>query len=117
MNEIKKMFEHWRKFLEGTVLTETLSDKSLESDVTHAKTFIDLFITSNETAILALQMIQKAITDYEGLKILDIDSDSYREKADGILKDPNAVVEDKIIDKYITELKNIEIQIKTEYNL
>jgi len=117
MNEIKKMFEHWRKFLEGTILTESLTDKSLASDVTHAKTFIDLFITSNETAILALKMIQKAITDYEGLKILDIDSDSYREKADSILKDPNAVVEDEMIDKYITELKKIENQLVLQYKL
>ena len=117
MNEIKNMFEHWRKFLEGTIISETISDASLKSDTTNAKTFINFFVRSRETAIVALQMIQSSIQDYRQLKSLSIDSDEYRERADSLLKDPNAVAEDEIINKYIIELQKIEQQLKKEYNL
>lgn len=117
MNEIKKMFEHWRKFLDGTILSEVLTDKSLKTDTTDAKTFIDFFVRSRETAIIALEMIQSSIKDYRQLKVLSIDSDAYRERADHILRNPNAAAEDEIIDKYIIELEKIENQLKVEYNL
>tara|TARA_B100001175_G_C19222324_1_gene501200 strand:- start:223 stop:576 length:354 start_codon:yes stop_codon:yes gene_type:complete len=117
MNEIKKMFEHWRKFLDETILAEVLTDKSLKTDTTDAKTFIDFFVRSRETAIVALEMIQSSIRDYKQLKTLSIDSDAYRKRADSILRDPDAVAEDEIINKYIIELKKIENQLKVEYNL
>tara|TARA_Y100001958_G_C21094673_1_gene446689 strand:+ start:256 stop:609 length:354 start_codon:yes stop_codon:yes gene_type:complete len=117
MNEIKKMFEHWRKFLQGAILTESITDKTLASDTTNAKTFINFFVRSRSTAMIALRMIQSSIADYERLKTLNIDSDEYRKSADSILKDPNAVAEDEIINKYISELKKIEIQLKSEYKL
>ena len=47
MNEIKKMFEHWRKFLKGAILTESITDKTLISDATNAKTFINFFVMSD----------------------------------------------------------------------
>lgn len=117
MNEIKKMFENWRKFLDGSMLSEVLTDKTLKADTTDAKTFINFFVRSRDTAIVALEMIQSSIRDYERLKTLEIDSDSYRERADNILRDPNAVAEDEMIDKYILELKKIEAQLKEEYSL
>jgi hypothetical protein len=117
MNEIKKMFEYWRKFLEGTILTEVISDDSLEHDKTNARTFINFFVRSRETAMIALQMIQSSIQDYNQLKSLSIDSDEYRERADSLLKDPNAVAEDEIINKYMIELQKIEQQLKKEYSL
>ena len=58
MNELQKMFEYWRKFLEGTILTEAISDDSLKHDTTNARTFINFFVRSRETAMIALQMIQ-----------------------------------------------------------
>ena len=82
MNEIKKMFEHWRKFLQGVILTESLTDQTLQSDATNAKTFINFFVRSRNTAMIALQMIQSSIADYERLKTLNIDSDEYRKSAD-----------------------------------
>ena len=117
MNELKKMFENWRSFLKGSMLSESLSDRTLEYDTTNAKTFLKFFVKSEGTARIALQMIQSSISDYEHLKTLSIDSEEYREKADNILKDPNAVAEDDMVNKYIIELQKIEHQIKTEYNL
>lgn len=117
MNELQKMFEYWRKFLEGTILTEAISDDSLKHDTTNARTFINFFVRSRETAMIALQMIQSSIQDYNQLKSLSIDSDEYRERADSLLKDPNAVAEDEIINKYMIELQKIEQQLKKEYDL
>ena len=117
MNEVKKMFESWRKFLNAEQLSEVLTDKTLKSDTTNANTFIEFFVRSPETAAIALEMIRSSISDYRDLMKLGIDSVEYREKANRILRDPNAVADDEMIESYIDELEKIEDQLKSRYNL
>ena len=114
MSSIKEMFESWRSFLDETIMLETISDRSLNSDATNAKTFVKFFVRSKETAILAVRMIESSISDYEYLKSLPIESDEYRVRAKSILRDENAVAESEIIDKYIDELKSIRLQLLEE---
>ena len=95
-------------------MSEIISDRSLDSDVTNAKTFVKFFVKSKETAVLAVRMIESSISDYEYLKSLPIESDEYRVRAKNILRDENAVAESKIIDKYINELKSIRLQLLEE---
>lgn len=116
MNEIKKMFQSWRKFLEGS-LNESITDRAIDMDASSAKTFVKFFVRSEETAILALQMIESSINDWENLKVLSIDSPEYRDRAKGMLRDENAVTEDEKINRCIEELNEIKSFLKKEYNL
>ena len=118
MNDIKKMFESWRNFLDSSKINEArnqmMSDRTIGPDKMHAITFVKFFVKSKETAEAALKMIESSIEDYEKLKTLPIESEEYRSRAKGILKDPNAVVEDEMIDKYIKELQNIRLHLIEE---
>ena len=118
MNDIKKMFESWRSFLKQTVINEArnemMSDRTIGPDKMHAITFVKFFVKSRATAEAALQMIESSIEDYEQLKTLPIESEEYRLRAKGILKDENAVVEDEMIDKYIKELQSIRLHLIEE---
>ena len=87
MNNIKEMFETWRKFLDASVINEArnenISDSTIGPDRMHAVTFVKFFVKSRNTAEAALRMIESSIEDYEYLKTLPIESEEYRRRAKG----------------------------------
>lgn len=115
MSDIKKMFERWRRFLDGDLIGEAISDKAIGMEATSAKTFKDLLVKSPESARLAIELIDSAIESWNVLLTKDISSEEYRSNAKFSLGKPDAVTEDRKIEACISELEEIKNEILIEY--
>lgn len=117
MKNIHKMFNQWRLFLSESVLNENISDITFKSDVDNAKTFVNFFVKSPETARIALEMLESSINDYQKLKSLSLDDDEYLNIKGSVLRSNKESLSDETIDKYVFEIENIIRELKSKYSL
>jgi len=115
MSDIKKMFERWRRFLDGDLINESISDKTIGMEASSAKTFKKLLVKSPESARLAIELIDSAIESWKVLLTKDISSEEYRSNAKFSLGKPDDVAEDRKIEACIGELEEIKNEILLEY--
>lgn len=115
------LIENWKKFLNmNTQVNESLSGKEklkVDSNLfskQNAEDFINLFIKSRESGLLALSLLNKTLDDYQDLKTKSIDSRKYIELADNVFNDPNTILTDSQIDNICNQISILikEIELK-----
>jgi hypothetical protein len=108
-SNFKTLFEGWRNFINESM---EWKKNSLESgDDKKAQAFIELFVKSEQSAIIALELLDEAISAYRRLKTNSIDSDRYRSDATFALGNSNTVENDEVIEDYIAQFETIKKEV------
>ncbi|MAH43630.1 hypothetical protein CL614_07995 [archaeon] len=108
-SNFKTLFEGWRSFINEGMKWKSNSIEA--GDDNKARAFIELFVKSEQSAILALQLLDETISAYRRLKTSSIDSDSYRDDATFTLGDSNTVEDDEVIEGYIAQFEIIKKEV------
>ena len=108
-SNFKTLFEGWRSFINEGMKWKSNSIEA--GDDNKALAFIELNKKSEQSAILALQLLDDTISAYRRLKTSAIDSDSYRDVATFALGNSNTVKKDKVIEDYIAQIEAIKKEV------
>ncbi|WP_438964601.1 hypothetical protein [Winogradskyella sp.] len=114
------LIENWKKFLNIQVNESISGKEKLKVDSNlfskqNAEDFIELFVKSRESGLLALSLLNKTLDDYQDLKTKSLDSRKYIQLADDVFNDPTTILTDSQIDNICSQIylliKEIELKL------
>jgi hypothetical protein len=114
------LIENWKKFLNIQVNESISGKEKLKVDSNlfskqNAEDFIELFVKSRESGLLALSLLNKTLDDYQDLKTKSLDSRKYTQLAGDVFNDPTTILTDSQIDNICSQIylliKEIELKL------
>ena len=114
------LIENWKKFLNIQVNESISGKEKLKVDSNlfskqNAEDFIELFVKSIGSGLLALSLLNKTLDDYQDLKTKSLDSRKYTQLADDVFNDPTTILTDSQIDNKCSQIylliKEIELKL------